>query len=209
MQCHSPLTSFPLPSCSNPERTAARLRPREPGPPLVYHNCPPPAGTRSLSTWRSAKQSCGTDLDDRFAYKNRLFRRETPAFICSSRISGHFNVVNNSLAMASSSTETTGNEEHRTPLCSSDEFLASSFDHVIVGGGTAGLVLANRLSEDPKVHVGVLEAGPAMLNDPMILTPGLATQGMSHPDSNWMFKTTPQVSPASNRLIRRLSVTLM
>jgi len=46
---------------------------------------------------------------------------------------------------------------------------AGEFDYVIAGGGTAGCVVAARLSEDPNVSVCLLEAGPSDVDDPRIL----------------------------------------
>ncbi len=45
-----------------------------------------------------------------------------------------------------------------------DEFVSKAYNFMIVGGGTAGLALAARLTEDPSVNVLVLEAGENRLN---------------------------------------------
>ncbi|KDQ20144.1 hypothetical protein BOTBODRAFT_27554 [Botryobasidium botryosum FD-172 SS1] len=77
-----------------------------------------------------------------------------------------------------------------------DEVAGGIFDYVIIGGGTAGLALAVRLTEDPAVTVCVLEAGQANLNDPSLLIPGQFGAHFGNPQYSWLFKTIPQ--PHSN-----------
>ncbi|KAJ7488067.1 alcohol oxidase [Mycena latifolia] len=71
-----------------------------------------------------------------------------------------------------------------------------SFDFVIVGGGTCGLTLAARLTEDANVSVLVLEAGAANLDDPLILTPALFFIHLNNPQYDWAFTTVAQENAA-------------
>lgn len=69
-------------------------------------------------------------------------------------------------------------------------------DFIVVGGGTAGLVVAARLTVDPDVSVLVLESGNNALQDPRIAVPALWSAILGT-DLDWDFVTTPQVSSVS------------
>jgi hypothetical protein len=84
-------------------------------------------------------------------------------------------------------------------VMSVEEFTAKEYDYIICGGGTAGLVIAARLTEDPNVTVGILEAGGNGLNDILIDGPGLFSQTWGKPQYDWDFKTVPQVSLDANK----------
>jgi choline dehydrogenase len=66
-----------------------------------------------------------------------------------------------------------------------------AYDYVIVGGGTAGCVLANRLSVDESATVLLLEAGPRD-RYPWIHIPIGYAKTMFHPTVNWRFYTEPE-----------------
>ncbi|KAA1474158.1 alcohol oxidase [Dentipellis sp. KUC8613] len=77
-------------------------------------------------------------------------------------------------------------------LVSLTDVADQTFDYVVVGGGTAGLTVASRLSEDPKVSVLVLEAGGANINDPTILRPASYGSHFQQPAYDWDYRTIPQ-----------------
>jgi len=69
--------------------------------------------------------------------------------------------------------------------------MSPSVDYLIVGGGSAGCVLAARLSEDPAVQVALLEAGPPDTSVLIHCPAGLAVLAKNG-QANWRFATEPQ-----------------
>ncbi|KAI1085603.1 putative GMC oxidoreductase [Whalleya microplaca] len=74
-----------------------------------------------------------------------------------------------------------------------------TFDYVIAGAGTCGLVLANRLSEDPDIRVAVIEPGDDVRNNPNVTDVSAFTVALGT-EIDWQYTTTPQLG-AGNRSI--------
>jgi choline dehydrogenase-like flavoprotein len=73
------------------------------------------------------------------------------------------------------------------------------YDYVIVGAGSAGCVLANRLSEDPDVRVLLLEAGGPDSEDGLIQIPA-AFSALLRTDYDWDHSTAPEPQCDNRRL---------
>jgi len=82
-----------------------------------------------------------------------------------------------------------------------------TFDYVIVGAGSAGCVLANRLSEDASVTVCVLEAGPRDWH-PYIHLPAGFIKTFYDPKINWCYSQEPGPWTAGRRIFAPRGKTL-
>ena len=75
----------------------------------------------------------------------------------------------------------------------------AEYDYVIAGAGSAGCVLANRLTEDPTIRVLILEAGPRDLN-PFIHMPAGVYKVWKDPRINWNYASAPQAELADRAI---------
>jgi choline dehydrogenase len=72
------------------------------------------------------------------------------------------------------------------------------YDYIIVGSGSAGSVLANRLSARPEIKVLLLEAGGSDNSFYVRMPAGIAN--LSGPRFNWGYETAPQAATKGRRM---------
>jgi choline dehydrogenase len=78
--------------------------------------------------------------------------------------------------------------------------ISSNYDFIIIGAGSAGCVLANRLSADPAIRVLLLEAGPRDAH-PLIHIPVGNAKIIPKAKYNWKYETEPQANLDDRRIL--------
>lgn len=81
---------------------------------------------------------------------------------------------------------------------------SETYDFVVVGGGSAGALVANRLSK--KYTVLVLEAGGDA--NPLQFIPGFGVFFVNYPETDWMHRTVPQKYASLNSVnqVKKISL---
>ena len=70
--------------------------------------------------------------------------------------------------------------------------MKAVYDYIIVGGGSAGCILANRLSENPQNKVCLLEAGPQDKSFLIHIPAGFLALVAFNKQYNWRFESEPE-----------------
>jgi glycine/D-amino acid oxidase-like deaminating enzyme len=78
--------------------------------------------------------------------------------------------------------------------------MAEAYDYVIVGAGSAGCVLANRLTEDGRTRVLVLEAG-GRDRHPYLHVPAGFIRTIDDPRVNWCYQTEPMRHAGEQKML--------
>lgn len=78
--------------------------------------------------------------------------------------------------------------ENERPIFKHSTELFDEYDYIVIGAGSAGAVIASRLSENPTWHILLLEAGPdeTVLSDVPLFMAALQKSPI-----DWQFKTVP------------------
>ncbi|KAK2751095.1 hypothetical protein FQN57_000170 [Myotisia sp. PD_48] len=88
---------------------------------------------------------------------------------------------------------------HTPQVSPSDDFQSREYDYIIIGGGTAGLAVATRLSERSDLKIAIIEAGPAAPDEPLINDPRRFGQSLGT-KYDWQFETVAQEALAGRKL---------
>ncbi|KZP26337.1 GMC oxidoreductase [Athelia psychrophila] len=93
-----------------------------------------------------------------------------------------------------------------TTAAEAEAFANTEFDYIIIGGGTSGLAVASRLTEDPSIVVGLIEAGVYHYDAPLVYTPRLtmvvelAGDAIGNTSYDWSYMTVPQPGLAGREI---------
>jgi len=102
------------------------------------------------------------------------------------------------LFLAKVADATIGRNKVKLPRYNRDVRSMQTYDYIVVGAGSAGAAVANRLSADPRNKVLLLEAGPA--SHPWSRVPIGYARLITNPAANWLYASEPEPSTNNRRL---------
>ena len=76
--------------------------------------------------------------------------------------------------------------------------MNKNFDYIIVGAGSAGCAVANRLSKDPDNQVLLIEAGNS--SHPISRLPASFALLIDNPNANWRYRSEPEEATANREI---------